>query len=124
MGEMEARRSDQVRSYDRFPAQPLTTIFPLSHQPPFIILAYMWPFIPFCLSFLIDAQLAHAGRVPFQVRYAQPRALSERAEKSTIPIKNTFNAEYISTITLGTRTVPVLLDTGKWKPLNGRISSR
>ncbi|KAF9646039.1 acid protease [Thelephora ganbajun] len=72
----------------------------------------MWPFIPFCLSFLIDTHFAHAGRVPFQVRYAQPRALSERAENSSIPIKNTFNAEYIGTITLGTRPVPVLLDTG------------
>ena len=77
----------------------------------------MWPFIPFCLSFLIDAHFAHASRVPFQVRYAQPRALSERAENSTIPVKNTFNAEYISTITLGTRTIPVLLDTGKLRML-------
>ena len=75
----------------------------------------MWPLIPFCLSFLIDSHFVHAGRVPFLVRHTQPHALSKRAENSTIPIKNTFNAEYISTITLGTRSIPVLLDTGKWK---------
>lgn len=72
-------------------------------------------FIPFCLSFLIDVHFACAGRVPFQVRYAQPHLLSERAENSTIPVKNTFNAEYIGAITLGTRTLPVLLDTGKFR---------
>lgn len=77
----------------------------------------MWPFVPFCLSFLIDVHLAHAGRVPFQVRYPQPHALSQRAVNSTVPITNTFNAEYISTITLGTGSFPVLLDTGKSKML-------
>lgn len=76
----------------------------------------MWPVIPFCLSFLIDARFAHAGRVPFQVRYPQLHTLSGRADNSAIPINNTFNAEYISTITLGTRTIPVLLDTGGLKP--------
>jgi len=75
----------------------------------------MWASVPFCLSFLIGTHFAHAGRVPFQVRYTQPHTLSERAENSTVPIKNTYNAEYISTITLGTRSVPVLLDTGKSK---------
>lgn len=77
----------------------------------------MWLFIPFCLSFLIDAHFAYAGRVPFQVRYAQPRTLSERDVNATIPITNTFNAEYISTITLGTASFPVLLDTGESKTL-------
>lgn len=75
----------------------------------------MWPFIPFCLSFLIDAHLVHAGRVPFQVRHTQPHALSQRAVNSTVPITNTFNAEYIGTITLGSGSFPVLLDTGKSK---------
>ena len=75
----------------------------------------MRPFIPFCLSFLTHAYFAHAGRVPFQIRYAQPHVLAERAENSTIPVKNTFNAEYIGTVTLGTRSIPVLLDTGKFE---------
>ena len=79
----------------------------------------MWPVIPFCLSFLIYARFVHAGRVPFQVRYPQPHTLSERADNSTIPIKNTYNAEYISTITLGARNISVLLDTGGSNPLNG-----
>ena len=77
----------------------------------------MGPFVPFCLSFLIIPYFAHAGRVPFQVRYTQPYALSERGVNSTIPITNTFNAEYISTISLGGTSFPVLLDTGKCKML-------
>ena len=77
----------------------------------------MWPVALFCLSFLIDAHLAHAGRVPFEVRYVHPH-LSQRAVNSTIPITNTFNAEYISTITLGTSSFPVMLDTGKSKMLS------
>lgn len=72
----------------------------------------MRPFIPFCLSFLIDAYFVNAARVPFQVRYAQPHALSQRDVNSSVPITNTFNAEYISTITLGSASFPVLLDTG------------
>jgi len=75
----------------------------------------MWPFIPFCLSFLVNVHFVHAGRVPFQIRYAQPHTLSGRAENSTIQVKNTFNAEYIGTVNLGTRSIPVLLDTGKSK---------
>ena len=75
----------------------------------------MWPFILFCLSFLIGPHSAHAGRVPFQVRYPQSHALSRRAGNSSVPITNTFNAEYISTITLGAGSFPVLLDTGKSK---------
>ncbi|KAF9783230.1 acid protease [Thelephora terrestris] len=72
----------------------------------------MWPFFPFCLSFLIDAHFAYAARVPFQVRYAQPNDLSKRGVNSSVPITNTYNAEYISTITLGGSSFPVLLDTG------------
>lgn len=75
----------------------------------------MRPSIPFCLSFLIDAYFVYAATVPFQVRYAQPHALSQRDVNSSIPITNTFNAEYISTITLGSASFPVLLDTGEFK---------
>ena len=83
----------------------------------------MWPFIPFCLSFLIDAHFAYAARVPFQVRYPQSNALSRRGVNSSVPITNTYNAEYISTITLGTGSFPVLLDTGKSNALNGRFQT-
>lgn len=82
-------------------------------------MAHLWPFVPFCLSFLIDAHFAYAARVPFQVRYNQPDTLSRRGVNSSVPITNTYNAEYISTITLGTGSFPVLLDTGKSNALNG-----
>ena len=38
---------------------------------------------------------------------------SSLSSRSTIPVLNTLNAEYISNITLGGRTIPVLLDTGR-----------
>lgn len=73
----------------------------------------MWHFIPFSLLFLVDLQiqLSAAKIIPFHVRYAQSNSLARRAN-SSIPLVNTFDAEYISNITIGGRTIPVLLDTG------------
>lgn len=75
--------------------------------------------------------LVHAAIFNFQVRtpsVADPPTappLSRRSRhfaradsnstssRGTIPVLNTLNAEYISNITLGGRTIPVLLDTGR-----------
>lgn len=47
-------------------------------------------------------------------RQLRPRAGSSNSSSNgTIPVLNTLNSEYISNITLGGRTIPVLLDTGR-----------
>ncbi len=70
----------------------------------------------------------HATTLPFTVRTtpSSSSSLASRAFTSqvqnnntlpvanvSIPIHNTHNAEYICNITLGGRTIPVLLDTGR-----------
>lgn len=42
---------------------------------------------------------------------------SSSSSRGPIPVANTLNAEYISNITLGGRTIPVLLDTGRHAPI-------
>lgn len=71
----------------------------------------MRSFIPLSLFLLLDLQLSVAVKLPFHVRYSQD-SLTRRANSSYINVANTFNAEYISNITLGGKTIPVLLDTG------------
>jgi len=71
----------------------------------------MRSFIPLSLVLLLDLQLSEAVKFPFRVRYTHA-SLTRRANSSSINVANTFNAEYISNITLGGRTIPVLLDTG------------
>lgn len=71
----------------------------------------MRSFIPLSLFLLLDLQLSEAVKLPFHVRYSQD-SLTRRANSSYINVANTFNAEYISNITLGGKTIPVLLDTG------------
>lgn len=72
----------------------------------------MHSFIPFSLLFLVDLKLSEAARIPFDVRFTSYSSLGRRATNATFPITNTFNAEYISNVTLGGRSIPVLLDTG------------
>jgi len=70
----------------------------------------MWNCLAFLLPLcLIDVQLIGAVKIPFRVQYTKSNSLSRRG---SIFVANTLNAEYISNITLGGRTVPVLLDTG------------
>jgi len=71
----------------------------------------MWHSIHFYLLFLVNVQLSAAAKIPFHVRYTKLNSLVRRGNDS-IPVANTLNAEYISNITLGGRTIPVLLDTG------------
>ena len=46
-------------------------------------------------------------------RYLRGRQASVNLGNGSIPVANTFNSQYISNITLGGRTIPVLLDTGR-----------
>jgi hypothetical protein len=71
--------------------------------------------IPFALLLTLFHP-TFAVRLPFHVRTARPRA-DITTGNSTIPIANTRNAQYISNITLGGQTVPVLLDTGRYARL-------
>jgi hypothetical protein len=71
----------------------------------------MWSCIPFYILFLVDIQFTAAIKIPFRVRYNKSNTFARRAN-GLIPIVNTANAEYISNITLGGRSIPVLLDTG------------
>ncbi|KAJ3483030.1 hypothetical protein NLI96_g6584 [Meripilus lineatus] len=71
---------------------------------------------------------SYANTLPFIVRTTNPFASSNLASRAftsqpannntipvsdvAIPLSNTHNAEYIANITLGGRTIPVLIDTG------------
>ncbi|KZT19519.1 acid protease [Neolentinus lepideus HHB14362 ss-1] len=67
------------------------------------------------LLFVVDH--AHAAIFPVQAR-TRPNGIYARADVNAstssngIPVQNTHNAEYISNITLGGVSIPVMLDTG------------
>lgn len=73
------------------------------------------------LSLLLFASTALAITFPFQGQtvpyshYTHQRrdALLPRATNASVSIRNNQNAVYISNITLGGRTIPVMLDTGR-----------
>lgn len=73
---------------------------------------------------VLDVQLAHGLKFSFQARTMHhSRSLRTRTDitgqtvnssNGSVPIANTQNAEYISNITLGGVTIPVMLDTGRY----------
>lgn len=69
-------------------------------------------------AFVLPAVAVHAIRIPFEILHgvSHPNALFGRQNTNItngVPLANTQNAVYISNITLGTRTIPVLVDTGR-----------
>lgn len=67
----------------------------------------------FLLELLLVAQAAYAIRIPFEVRTVPDYRSRNLHARASTPIKNQLNAVYISNVTLGTRTIPVMLDTGR-----------
>ena len=68
------------------------------------------------LSLLLLELAADVRALTFDVHVRQRgHSLAARAAgDNTIPVANTRNSEYIANITLGTREIPVLLDTGRY----------
>jgi hypothetical protein len=67
------------------------------------------------LSFLFHVYFVFALKFPFEARTVKRAGrLQGRASINGQTITNTHNAEYISNITLGGRTIPVMLDTGRY----------
>lgn len=65
------------------------------------------------LSLLFHVYSVFAVKFAFQARHTVNR-LQRRAGISGQPIANTHNAEYMSNITLGGRSISVMLDTGRY----------
>jgi len=70
----------------------------------------MHSLIPLSLLFTVFHPLVNAVILPFKVRFDND--LSSLRRRDPIPIGNTGNAQYVSNITIGGTTLPVLLDTG------------
>ena len=70
-------------------------------------------FHPLDVLCLIHA--VHAVSFPFEVHHTPSRRStgSSLEKRSNLPIKNIANSVYVSNITLGGQTVPVMLDTGR-----------
>lgn len=82
---------------------------------------------------LFDTYSAHALNFPFHVRTrtVKPSLLRGRADiqgqtigNTSIPVANSHNAQYISNITLGGLTIPVMLDTGRYVNRSLRRATR
>jgi hypothetical protein len=58
--------------------------------------------------------LANAVLIPLEIRYSTEGPGTSLTRRAPTPISNTGNAQYVSNITLGGVTVPVLLDTGRY----------
>lgn len=67
----------------------------------------------FLLELLLVAQAAYAIRIPFDVHTVPAYHSRNLHPRAVTPIKNQLNAVYITNITLGGRTIPVMLDTGR-----------
>ncbi|CAA7262971.1 unnamed protein product [Cyclocybe aegerita] len=67
--------------------------------------------IPLSLLLTVLDTPVHAAVFPFTVRFGHP-APSSLHRRAPVPIGNTGNAQYVSNITIGGVTLPVLLDTG------------
>jgi hypothetical protein len=66
------------------------------------------------LSFLLHVYSVFAVQLSFEARSVKRTShLQRRANIVGEPVANTHNAEYISNITLGGKTIPVMLDTGR-----------
>ena len=70
-------------------------------------------FIP--LSLLLYVYSVFAAKLSFEARSVKRTTshLQRRASIAGQAIANNHNAEYMSNITLGGRTIPVMLDTGR-----------
>ena len=69
-------------------------------------------FIP--LSLLLHVYPIFAAQLSFEARSVKRTSrLQGRASVAGQAIANNHNAEYMSNITLGGRTIPVMLDTGR-----------
>lgn len=69
------------------------------------------PTLPFYLALLVLS--ANAIRVPFEIRFSDDGPHTSLTRRAPTPISNTGNAQYVTNITLGGVTLPVLLDTGR-----------
>ncbi len=69
------------------------------------------PNLPFSLALLVIS--ANAIRVPFEIRISNDGPSTSLTRRAPTPVTNTGNAQYVSNITLGGVTLPVLLDTGR-----------
>jgi hypothetical protein len=73
----------------------------------------MHSLIPLSLLYSI-VHSVNAITVPFEVRTGDSLSpTTSLTRRGSIPIGNTGNAQYVSNITLGGVTMPVLLDTGR-----------
>ncbi|KAI1794873.1 aspartic peptidase A1 [Ganoderma leucocontextum] len=71
----------------------------------------MWSFLP-VLSLLLQLD-AFVHALTFDVHVRQrANTLTARGTSHVTPVANTRNSEYVANVTLGGRTIPVLLDTG------------
>jgi hypothetical protein len=69
------------------------------------------PNLPFSLALFIIA--VNAISVPLEIRYSSSGPSTSLTRRTPTPVSNTGNAQYVSNITIGGVTVPVLLDTGR-----------
>ncbi len=97
-----------------FPSLSATTSTPRFSPPPpttFTIL-YIRSLIPLSLLLAVFDSVAHAVKLPIDVRTtSQPRSLG-RLANTTIPVSNYGNAQYYSNITIAGQEVSVLQDPG------------
>ncbi|CAK5270493.1 unnamed protein product [Mycena citricolor] len=87
----------------------------LSPSPPHLRSDLEMRSLPSSLTLFLAATLfeaAQAVSVPFEVHTTNKPLPHHNARRSAAPISNNGNAAYISNITLGGVTVPVILDTG------------
>ncbi|KAF9454879.1 acid protease [Macrolepiota fuliginosa MF-IS2] len=68
------------------------------------------PNLPFSLALFVIS--ANAIRVPFEIHFSDNILGTSLTRRTPTPVSNTGNAQYVSNITLGGVTLPVLLDTG------------
>ena len=73
----------------------------------------MWSFLPVLSLLLWLDAFVHALTFDVHVR-ERANTLTARDTSHVTPVSNTRNSEYIANITLGGRTIPVLLDTGRY----------
>lgn len=69
----------------------------------------------FPLPLLLLALSVNAVIVPFEIRVSNGKSHSSLTRRTPTSVSNIGNAQYVSNITLGGVTVPVLLDTGRYE---------
>lgn len=69
------------------------------------------PNLSFSLALFVLS--ANAIRIPFEIHFSDDAPPTSLTRRSPTPVSNTGNAQYVSNITLGGVTLPVLLDTGR-----------